>query len=220
MKILIADDHDLFLKGLEFVLKSNFSNSQIVAAKNYTELFNVLQKESDFSLIVTDLAMPGAESISGIKKVHSLAPDIPIVILSAVFGQDIVRRTIDIGVSGYITKATSNDEILNAINMVLEGGVYIPAELFDAKDEIFKPLIEENFSSEEKQKVPNFSKRQLEVLERIAAGLSNKQIAFELSLSEGTVKFYVTAILKKLNVLNRTSAGLKAIKSRIISQKK
>ena len=218
MKILIADDHNLFLQGLQFVLQSHFPDAKIITAQSYTQVFEILQNEHNFSLIVTDLAMPGAESLQGIKKIHSLAADTPIAILSAVFEPQIVRKTIDIGVSAYITKASSNNDIISAINMVLEGGVYIPQELFDRKDKLFAPMTE-SAPATKHIKASEFSPRQIDVLKYLAAGYSNKQIAFALDISEGTVKFYVTAILKKLNVLNRTAAGLKAVRLGLISTK-
>ncbi len=216
MKILIADDHELFLKGLEFMLQSNFPKAKICTATDYKKLFSILQKEKNFSLIITDLAMPGANSIEGIKKIHNLNSQTPILILSAVFDKGLVKNTIDSGVSGYILKASSNTEILNAINVVLTGEKYIPSELANKESENMQMLIDSN----ENIRKEDFSPQQLKILTKIVAGLSNKQIAYELNLSEGTVKCYITTIMKKLNVLNRTSAGLKALKAGIVSENK
>lgn len=213
MRILIADDHELFLKGLEFVLQSHFPEAKIITASDYKEAFSVLENLHDFSLIITDLAMPGVNSLNGIEKIKKLANDAPVVILSAVFDQDAIQKTLEMGVSGYILKASSNSEIINALKVVLDGKVYIPKD-FSAVESVIpqQPLEQIDKSS--------FSERQLEVLQKIVEGLSNKQIAHDLSLSEGTVKFYITSILKKLNVLNRTAAGLKAVKLGLVSSKK
>ena len=131
MKILIADDHELFLKGLEFILKSDFKDAQIELCKNYTEIFARLEQNSDFDLIVTDLAMPGANWFEALSTIHSMAKDTPIIIISAVFDKEIVQKTLEIGVSGYIPKSSPNAIILGAINLVLAGGVYIPHELLN-----------------------------------------------------------------------------------------
>ena len=216
MKIIIADDHELFLKGLEFMLQNQFEGAEIITASNYSELFSLLQKTKDADLIITDLAMPGASSIEGIEKIHDLAQNTPIIILSAVFDSDIIGKTIEIGVGGYILKASSNKDIVSAINLVLAGGVYIPNDLIQEEKGLIFPDIEANFKSDK----PDFTPRQNEILQKIAEGKSNKQIAFELNITEGTVKYYITAILKKLGVYNRTSAGLKAIQLGLVKPKK
>ena len=91
MKILIADDHELFLNGLEFILGSEFDGSEIVTAKNYTEIFEILKTKSDFDLIITDLAMPGANWLEALEKIYAGAKDTPIIIISAVFDKDILQ---------------------------------------------------------------------------------------------------------------------------------
>ena len=216
MKFIIADDHELFLKGLEFMLQSQFPDAQIITASNYVDLFDLLKNLHGFDLIITDLAMPGANSIDSIKKIYSLAKETPIIILSAVFDNDIINKTLEIGVGGYVLKASSNKEILAAINLVLAGGVYIPQEMINKKDNMMMSIMDNQNYSEK----PEFTARQIDVLQKIAEGKSNKQIAYELNLTEGTVKYYVTAILKKLNVYNRTTAGLKAIQLGLYNPKK
>ena len=130
MKVLIADDHELFLQGLELVLKTHFEDISITAVKDYTELFEAIENNS-YNLVITDLAMPGANSMDGIIKMHELLKDTPIIVISAVFDREIVQKTIEIGVSGYIPKSSPNDLMLSAIHLVMAGGVYIPRELLD-----------------------------------------------------------------------------------------
>ncbi len=214
MKILIADDHELFLKGLELILQDLEDNIQLKLAHNYTEVFQILQNETDFDLIVTDLAMPGANWLDALTKIHNLTPEIPIVILSAVFDSEIVQKTIELGASAYLPKTSSNGIILNAMRLVLSGGVYIPPELLNSS-----VCIEENILSQLKNKDSEretLTPRQLDVLKLIAKGCSNKVIAHELGLTEGTVKLHVTALLKALNVYNRTGAVVEATKKGLI----
>ena len=214
MKILIADDHELFLKGLEIILTDFNPSAELVKAKNYTEMINIISKNQTFDLILTDLAMPGGIWLEALKEIHSKLPETPIIILSAVFEKEIVQKTLDLGASGYIPKTSSNAVILSAVNLVLSGGVYIPAELLretpvTSFGDLKKiEIIPENIDLKEKIKV--LSPRQLDVLKLIAEGKSNKQIAYELGLTEGTVKLHVTAILKILNVYNRTGAVAQA----------
>jgi DNA-binding NarL/FixJ family response regulator len=210
MKTLIADDHDLFLKGLELIFLDAYPDSTLVKAKNYTEIFQIIENTKDFDLILTDLAMPGAYWLDALKQIHNTLPETPIIILSAIFDKEIVQKAFDLGVAGYISKASANTVILSAINLVLSGGVYIPAELLhNAPQENFDILkkveaLPEDHEISEKIKI--LSPRQLDVLRLISEGKSNKQIAYELGLMEGTVKLHVTAILKTLNVYNRTGA--------------
>ncbi len=223
MKILIADDHELFLNGLEFVLGTEFKDAKIVTAKSYTEIFERLKKETDFDLIVTDLAMPGSNWIEALDKMHEEAKDVPIIIISAVFDKEILQRTLEVGVAGYIPKSSSNAVIMSAINLVLAGGVYIPKELLSNKidnneltQEIkrLKSLSENELKKGDKKLTP----RQIDVIKAIGRGLPNKLIAYELGLTEGTVKVHITVILKILGVTNRTAALMEAVKQGYIDQ--
>lgn len=216
MRILVADDHELFLKGLEFILSDLNKDIELVFAKSYTDIFNILKQDINFNLVLTDLAMPGANWEEAIAKIHNTMPETPIIILSAVFDKEIVGKTIEMGVSGYIPKTSSNAVILSAVNLILSGGVYIPPELLNHKlpEEFneFKQVVEQPESKSPEEKVKNLTPRQIDVLRCIAQGMSNKQIAHKLNLTEGTVKLHVTAILKILNVYNRTGAVMEATK--------
>lgn len=231
MKILIADDHELFLKGLEFILQENLQNTKITTAQSYTDIFTILSQDDSFDLVITDLAMPGANWLEAIKKIHTTIPDTPIIIISAVFDKAILQQTLDIGVAGYIPKTASNNLIVSAINLVLAGGVYIPHELlYSAKNEqstvnpkqqkeYISPLktLEKLTSNATEYTQKGLTERQIDIVKCIAEGLSNKQIAYKLNLTEGTVKVHITVILKILNVKNRTSAIIEAAKRGYIS---
>ena len=230
MKILIADDHELFLKGLEFILKENLSNPQLVTAQSYTDIFAVLEQQQDFDLIITDLAMPGAAWLPALNKIHTLIPETPVIIISAVFDKEILQQTLDIGVAGYIPKTASNNLIISAINLVLAGGMYIPHELLystkintpeNKQPEYYAPLKTLEKFAENNKETPQkgLTERQIDIVKCIAEGLSNKQIAYKLHLTEGTVKVHSTVILKVLNVKNRTAAIIEAAKRGYISDK-
>ena len=221
MKILIADDHELFLKGLELIISDLTSDTTLVKANNYKEVLSIVAEQDDFDLILTDLAMPGANWLDALQQIHDKLPNTPIIILSAVFDKEIVQKTMDIGAAGYIPKTSSNAVIVSAINLVLSGGVYIPAELLRNTPEEFDMLkqleqVSDDHNIDEKVKI--LSPRQIEVLKLISIGKSNKQIAFELGLTEGTVKIHVTAILKLLNVYNRTGAVAAAIQLGLLNK--
>ncbi len=222
MKILVADDHELFLKGLELILSDIDENVELTFAHNYTDIFNIIEQKQDFNLVLTDLAMPGANWLEAIKRIHEKLPETPIIILSAVFDKEIVQKTIEIGAAGYVPKTSSNAVILGAVKLVLSGGAYIPPELLNnsLKNEfdILKQV--ETISDDESvsENVKTLTPRQIDVIRLIAKGRSNKQIAYELGLTEGTVKLHVTAILKIFNVYNRTGAVMEATRLGLIKE--
>ena len=220
MKFLIADDHELFLQGLEFVLRREYPDAEIVLAKNYTEIFNILEKQNNLDLILTDLAMPGADWLDAIAKIHQMCADTPIIIVSAVFEREILQKTYDLGVSGYVSKAFPNNLIISAINLVLAGGVYIPPEILQmstqsSSEKVQKLLKDLSLSQMKSDKV--LTPRQTEVINCMAEGLSNKQIAYKLNLSEGTVKIHITLLMRTLEVTNRTAAVRKAVQLGILN---
>ena len=211
MKFLIADDHELFLQGLEFILHKQYPEAEILLTNSYTGIFEVLEKQKDFELIITDLAMPGANWLEAISRVHSLCPEVPIIIISAVFDPEILQKTYDIGVSGYVSKAFPNNIILSAINLVMAGGMYIPPELLNLNLKNRKlpihDLIEDlNESPKSVRENKVLTPRQTEVFKCLSEGLSNKQIAYRLGLSEGTVKIHITLLMRALEVSNRMQA--------------
>lgn len=210
LKILIADDHELFLDGLKFAISDLDDDTDIVTAGDYTELLAKFKKEPDaFNLLLTDLAMPGMPWDMALKQIHGLNPEIPIVIISAVYDNDTVSKAVDLGVSGFIPKTSSNRVIINAINLVLGGGVYIPKDILEKK---------KKDAGNANEECSIMTSKQLTVLKLIAQGKSNKVIAAELDISEGTVKIHVTAILKALGANNRTGAVIEAARRGIIEE--
>jgi DNA-binding NarL/FixJ family response regulator len=223
MKILIADDHELFLQGLEFILRKQYPDAEITLAGSYTDIFNILQNKKDFDLILTDLAMPGAKWLDALKKIHLECPEVPIIIISAVFEHSILQKTFDIGVSGYVSKSFSNNLIISAINLVMAGGMYVPPEVLQMSMQTSPEPMREllaSLSDDEEVDSKILTPRQKEVLNYLAEGLPNKEIAYRLGLSEGTVKIHITLILRALEVSNRLAAVRKAVQMGIIREEK
>ena len=211
MKFLVADDHELFLQGLEFILKKEYPEVELVLAGDYTQILDIIKKQNDFDLLITDLAMPGGNWLVALQKVHSQAPEMPIIVVSAVFDKEILQKTYNIGVSGYVSKSFPNNIIISAINLVLAGGRYIPPDLVKLSSQFttgqLNDLIKGFDNSQKKQTDEKLlTPRQLEVLQCLAGGMSNKQIAYKLGLSEGTVKIHITLLMRALNVTNRVAA--------------
>lgn len=228
MKFLIADDHELFLQGLEFILHKNYPEAEIVLANSYTAVFNIIETQKDFDLIITDLAMPGAIWHEALKKIHTECPEIPIIIISAVFEKSILQKTFDIGVSGYISKSFPNNLIISAINLVMAGGMYIPPEVMqismpatpEPMRELIKQLDDTNKSNDTSANEKILTPRQMEVLQCLAEGLPNKLIAHKLGLTEGTVKIHITLLMRALEVSNRLAAVRKAVQLGLLQENK
>lgn len=202
LKILIADDHELFLDGLKMALSDLDGEMSVDVVHNHTELQAKADGNTPYDLILTDLAMPGMAWHESLRLLKEHNPETPVVVLSAVYDREIVLQAVDIGAAGFIPKTSSNKIILSAIHLILSGGLYLPSELLhDATQKVTTA------AGEVKSLL---TPRQLDVLRLMGQGKPNKIIARELDLSEGTVKLHVTAILKALNVINRTGAVISA----------
>lgn len=193
------------------VFKTSSTSSRVICSVGYTASIS-------FSKSKDGVVSPNFN----VARIHSTLPETPIIILSAVFDKEIVEKTIEIGVSGYIPKTSSNAVILSAVNLVMSGGVYIPPELLNRKlpDEFneFRQAVELPEGKAVEENIKSLTPRQIDVLRCISQGMSNKQIAYALGLTEGTVKLHVTAILKILNVYNRTGAVVEASRLGLIKK--
>ncbi len=201
VKILLADDHALFRDGLRHVLTGFDPDIRIIEASDYPDALAIADSEKGLSLALVDLAMPGMERFSGLAALCDCLGEIPVVVVSANESNDDVRRAMGCGVSGYIPKALDSEVIRTALERVLSGDTYLPPSMVGWEDD--GPI----------SKVPPppwLTPRQRDVLGFIAQGYSNKKIASELDLAEGTVKLHVAAMLKALGVNNRTEAVFEA----------
>jgi len=202
LKILLADDHALFRDGLRLVLSGFNQDINIVEAADYPEALGIANTHKDLQLALVDLAMPGMERFSGLAALCDQMGDIPVVVVSANEDNNDVRRALGCGVAGYIPKALDSEVIRTALERVLGGDTYLPPSMvgWDKETEPF-PIV---------APPPRLTPRQRDVLGFIAQGYSNKKIATELDLAEGTVKLHVAALLKALGVNNRTEAVFEA----------
>lgn len=211
MRFLIADDHSLFRQGCRFLLEELSPGAEIVEAGDFEQAQKAIKTHEPFDVILLDLKMPGLDEIEGIKRVRQLAPSAPLVILSALDDPYYAQRAMDCGAAGYIPKSSNNTVILSALKIIIAGGHYVPPAMMSqtrGKPEKASPGI--SVDSLHSIATEKLTPRQLDVMRYLAQGLSNKKIAESLGLSEGTVKVHVAAILKTLNVDNRTQAVLLA----------
>ena len=206
MKILIADDHELFRDGLRHVLDQLGGPLTIVEASDFQQAIDAVERETDIDIVLLDLTMPGMVWSDGLQRLKELLPDqIPIIILSASDDRRHVLQAVNLGAQGFIPKTSSSRVMLSALKLVLSGGVYLPPALLEQANQSDNggPMANEHA-------VSFLTPRQREVLALLGQGKSNKEIARVLQLAEGTVKLHVTAILKALNVNNRTRAVVAA----------
>lgn len=204
MKILIVDDHPLILEALRHVLRALDPEIEVLEARDTSEALGFAQAQTDIDLVLLDLGLPGKAGLEALHELRSEQPDLPVVVLSATEDPDTVLGAVDVGAMGFISKATRNDVLVNALRIVLSGAVYLPPQLLQhrgtgADREAMRP-------SSLTYRDVGLTDRQAEVLSLLIQGKSNKLICRELGLAEGTVKIHVTAILKALNVVNRTQA--------------
>lgn len=199
-KIIIADDHPLFRTAMQQAVRQLVPDVQIEQAESLPELQLVVEKNNDADLILLDLHMPGAHGFSGLVFLRSHYPEIPVVVVSASEDVAIMCQAIDHEASGYIPKSSSLDAISQAIGLVLEGDIYLPEEARRYQHHPNQKAIDLA------HRLASLTPQQFRVLSMMTEGMLNKQIAYDLDVSEATIKAHVTAIFRKLGVRTRTQA--------------
>jgi DNA-binding NarL/FixJ family response regulator len=199
---IVADDHPLFREALTHAIGNCVNGARILEAESLATLQDVVEANSGADLLFLDLHMPGVSGFSALAYIRNKHESLPTVVVSAMDEPSVIRRAIQHGASGFIPKSSSIRTIEAAIRAVLEGEVWIP-EGIDLEDGAL--------DSEEARTATALSSltpHQFRVLMMLSEGLLNKQIAFQLGVSEATIKAHVTAILRKMQVTNRTQAVL------------
>lgn len=199
-KIIIADDHPLFRTAMQQAVKQLVPDVAIAQAESLPSLQTVVEDNKDADLILLDLQMPGAHGFSGLVFLRSHYPEIPVVVVSACEEAAIMCQAIDHEASGYIPKSSSLDEIAAAIGRVLNGDVYLPEV---ASRHQHQP---DQQALDLAKRLAALTPQQFRVLSMMTEGMLNKQIAYDLDVSEATIKAHVTAIFRKLGVRTRTQA--------------
>ncbi|WP_296178606.1 response regulator transcription factor ErdR [Pseudomonas sp. UBA1879] len=201
-EILIADDHPLFRSALHQALSLGLGpDARLVEAESIADLETRLTEKADWDLVLLDLNMPGAYGFSGLVLLRGQYPQVPVVMVSAQEEAAVVVKSREFGASGFIPKSSSLETIQQAVRTVLDGDVWWPSQV----NESVSVSPEAKAASEG---LASLTPQQFRVLTMVCEGLLNKQIAYELSVSEATIKAHVTAIFRKLNVRTRTQAAL------------
>ena len=208
LDILLIDDHHIFRDGLKLLLQQQESSWAIHAAANAAQARQAINSSIDFDLILLDYNLPDGNGLDLLREIKSIVPATPVALLSAHEDPQLIQATLAAGASGFITKSSSSEVMLSALQLIFSGGVYVPPA-----------ILAQNFSSQPTSQTENLSQpvekesseyhlteRQLEVLQEMVKGLANKEIARELNMSPSTVKAHIAAILREFDVNNRTQA--------------
>jgi len=211
LKVLIVDDHPLIREALRHVLRTLDDGLDLVEAQNCAEALAAAAAHADLDLVLLDLALPDADGFDALARLRERHPGLPVVVLSAFEQPELVTRALDAGAMGFIPKTSSNQLLLEALRLVLSGRVYLPAEVLAQHREIPEVALQRAAQAGRADAAISprdlgLTARQADVLALMIEGKPNKLICRELNLAEGTVKIHVTAILKALNVSNRTQA--------------
>lgn len=201
--IIIADDHPLFRGALRQAVEGLYSDATIHEAGTLDEVTASLDAQPDTDLILFDLSMPGARGFSGLMYLRAQYPAVPLIVVSGKEDPLTVRHCMELGASGYIPKSMGIDVMREAIDAVLGGAIWLPED-YDPDAPIDDKVA--NMVA----RLATLTPQQVRVLMMLSEGLLNKQIAYELSVSEATIKAHVSAILQKLNVDSRTQAVIAA----------
>lgn len=197
-KIIIADDHPLFRQALLGTLKAKLGCTQWLEAETIEELDQQLQANNNSDLLLLDLNIPGAHGFNTLIHVRNHFPQIPVVVVSAHEDHNTISQAMSYGASGFVPKSTPVNGIFTAIMTVLSGEVWLP--------ESFQNSQSEGHNGDIAERVASLTQQQYRILMMFAQGLLNKQIAYDLNVSEATIKAHATAIFRKLDVRNRTQA--------------
>jgi DNA-binding NarL/FixJ family response regulator len=200
--IIIADDHPLFRGALKQALESGIA---VTEAGSFDEVNRTLGSGVSADLILLDLNMPGMQGFSGLTYLRASYPEVPVLVVSANEDPQVVRRCMDFGAAGFLPKTQGIEAMREAISCVMAGGTWMPPD-FDPMAPVDREM------ADLVKRLASLTPQQVRVLMMLSEGMLNKQIAYELTVSEATVKAHVSAILTKLGVDSRTQAVIAASK--------
>ncbi|TWG89085.1 LuxR family two component transcriptional regulator [Luteimonas sp. J16] len=201
--ILVADDHPLFREALRGAVVRVIPEAELYEADNADGLYAMADAHPDADLLLLDLNMPGAQGFSALVHLRGLHPQLPVVMVSAREEPAVIRRALDHGAMGFIPKSSNAELLGTALRRVLDGDRWVP-EVADTAPRIGPD--EQEIAARVRELTP----QQFRVLQMLGSGMLNKQIGYELGVSEATIKAHMSAILRKLGASNRTQAVLMA----------
>ncbi len=205
MKFLIADDHALFRDNLALLLSKIYPESVILQVGTFSQVVQVLRKEKNLDFLVLDLDMENITPIETLKTLEEISNDLNLIVISSSEDIHLIRQILEYNIKGYIPKSIDTQNLEEIFKQIIKGEKYIPQALKDIDNENINKINNKTLTN-----------RQSQVLDLIAQGKSNKQIAYEIGVSEATVKLHINALLRSLKVNNRTQAVIQAQKMGLI----
>ena len=202
-RILIVDDHPLFREALKGAIAGGVKGAEISQAGSLDAARCLLDHDDDIDLILLDLRMPGVQGLSGLIYLRAQYPNIPTIIVTAADEGGLVQKALNLGAAGFIPKTSGIETIVTAVNAVLKGDIWAP----EGHDR--QPAADKE-GEDIARRIATLTAQQIRVLMMLKEGLLNKQIAYELNISEATIKAHVSAILQTLKVSSRTQAVIAA----------
>jgi DNA-binding NarL/FixJ family response regulator len=212
MKVLIVDDHPVLRDGFSALLQHAGPDNTVLQARDASEGLALADNCPDLDVIILDLEMPGMKGLQALAEFGRKRPDVPVIVLSSSEDPQDVRQSLASGALGYVPKSASQNVLLAAIRLVLDGNLYIPPLILAEGPR----SVAQGARRTESDGNQLLTERQIEILQLLSEGMPNKIIAARLDLSEKTVKVHITAIFKALNVVNRTQAAVAGRKAGII----
>ncbi|WP_331250183.1 response regulator transcription factor [Rhodovulum sulfidophilum] len=197
IKVLVADDHELLRDTLElYFQQSDGVDADFVG--DYPSALEKMQGETEYDLVLLDYSMRGMNGLEGLKAALDVAGSNRVALMSGIAPRDVAAEALNLGAAGFVPKTLSAKSLLSAVRFMAEGERYAPIDFLMGEDQtsLANPLAEKLLS------------REVQVLRRLRAGMSNKEIARELGVTEPTVKLYLKSLFRKINVNNRTQAAL------------
>ncbi len=199
--VVIADDHPLFRAALRLAVERVLAGAQVTEADSYAALQKTMATAPDADLVLLDLHMPGVQGFASLVWLRAEYPSVPVVMVSADEDSTTIHRALDFGAAGFIPKSAGLELLMQALTAVLDGQLWTPPNALPPPD---------NGDAQLARRVASLSPQQLRVLMHLADGRLNKQIAYDLAVTEATIKAHVTAILRKLGLYRRTQAAVLA----------
>lgn len=204
--LLVADDHPLFRDALLAVVSAGLADTQLLEADSLAAALQCVENNDGLDLLLLDLSLPDTEGLEGLKILRDTCPWLPVAIVSALQERQLVLDAIALGAVGYIPKSTPREQLLAAITQILQGQLYLPADIMRRPPPRVLPSTTTESADHPQNRLPRLTDKQLDVLSCMSQGMSNKQIARELTIAETTVKTHVSAILRKLGASSRVHA--------------
>lgn len=201
--IVIADDHPMFRHALVMRVTADYPSAVVLEAEAIDRLHELLMQHSNVDLVLLDLNMPGSHGLSSLIHVRATNPALCVVVVSANEDPTTIRRALQLGAAGFIPKSSSLEVMSSALAKVLAGSRYVPEVL----NGLSVPALNDEIQSSAR-KIGSLTPQQFRIASMLAQGALNKQIAWQLNITEATVKVHMRTIMEKLDVRNRTQVAL------------